>query len=314
MEKILDPVKREKLIAELKFCKLIKTTFRKENEIYSFTSTDAPTMMVEVGRLREIAFRAIGAGSGNSLDIDEFDTGELPYRQLIVWNPRDKEIIGGYRYAIGRKYQKTPELLSMSHYFRFSKKFIDNHLPHSIELGRAWINPLYQSATNERRSIFALDNLWEGIGAIIAENESVKYLHGKITIPENYNLAARITLCWFMNHYFRTTTNLMLPQNPVATPKVIAVSGKAIRGNDIETDFRNISSHIKSLGIGVPPLITAYLRLAQKMVTFGTTTNPELGNAFETGIMIAVKDIYPEKYERYIKINTKSALSYAGVD
>ncbi len=314
MEKILDPVKREKLIAELKFCKLIKTTFRKENEIYSFSSTDAPTLMVEVGRLREIAFRAIGAGSGKSVDIDEFDTGELPYRQLIVWNPRDKEIMGGYRYAIGRKYQKTPELLSMSHYFRFSKKFIDNHLPYSIELGRAWINPLYQSATNERRSIFALDNLWEGIGAIIAENESIKYLHGKITIPENYNLAARIILCWFMNHYFRTTTNLMLPQNPVATPKVIAVSGKAIRGNDIETDFRNISSHIKSLGIAVPPLITAYLRLAQKMVTFGTTTNPELGNAFETGIMIAVKDIYPEKYERYIKINTKSALSYAGID
>jgi hypothetical protein len=314
MEKILDPVKREKLIAELKFCKLIKTTFRKENEIYSFTSTDAPTMMVEVGRLREIAFRAIGAGSGNSLDIDEFDTGELPYRQLIVWNPRDKEIIGGYRYAIGRKYQKTPELLSMSHYFRFSKKFIDNHLPHSIELGRAWINPLYQSATNERRSIFALDNLWEGIGAIIAENEGIKYLHGKITIPEDYNMTARILLCWFMNHYFRSANNLMFPLTSADSPKVMAISGKKIKGNDIETDFKIISSHIKSLGIVIPPLITAYLRLSQKMVSFGTTTNPELGNAFETGIMIAIKDIYPEKYERYVKTNLKSTLSYSIID
>ena len=314
MEKILDPVKREKLVAELKFCKLIKKTFRRGNEIYSFVATDAPTLMVEVGRLREEAFRMIGAGSGNSIDLDEFDTGDFPYRQLIVWNPRDKEIIGGYRYAIGQKYERNTDSLSMTHYFRFSKKFVADYLPHSIELGRAWVNPLYQSTSGDSRSIFALDNLWEGIGAIIAENEKVKYLYGKITIPENYNLTARILLCWYMNHYFKSTNNLMLPQNPVISPKVMAISGKTIKGNNLEADFKIIANHIKSLGIVIPPLITAYLRLTQRMIAFGTTTNPELGNAFETGILIAVNDIYPEKYDRYIKTNPKPALSYANLD
>lgn len=301
MDKILDPVKRENLISELKFCKLIKKTFRRQNEIYSFTATDAPTLMVEVGRLREIAFRSVGAGSQKSVDLDDFDTADLPYRQLIVWNPRDKEIVGGYRYAIGKKYIHQTEHLSMSHYFRFSGKFENEYLPYSIELGRAWVNPVYQSSAVDSRSIFALDNLWEGIGAIVAENENVKYLYGKITIPENYDYTARILLCWFMNHYFRAKNNLVVPLNPVIMPQVMAISGRKIIGNDMESDFKLIATYMKALGIIIPPLITAYLRLAQSMITFGTVLNPELGNAFETGILIAVKDIYPEKYERYIK-------------
>lgn len=311
MDKILDPVKRENLISELKFCKLIKNTFRRQNEIYSFTATDAPTLMVEVGRLREITFRSVGAGSGKSVDLDDFDTAYLPYRQLIVWNPRDKEIIGGYRYAIGSKYIHHIQHLSMSHYFRFSGKFENEYLPYSIELGRAWVNPIYQSSAVDSRSIFALDNLWEGIGAIVAENENVKYLYGKITIPENYDYTSRILLCWFMNHYFKAKNNLVVPLNPVITPQVMAVSGLKIIGNDMETDFKTIANYVKALGIVIPPLITAYLRLARHMMTFGTVLNPELGNAFETGILIAVKDIYPEKYERYISPNHEVSLHVA---
>lgn len=309
MEKIIDPVNREKLITELKFCKFIKHTFRRGNEIYSFVNTDAPSIMVEVGRLREEAFRSIGCGTGYILDLDDYDIGAGAYRQLIVWNPREQEIIGGYRYAVGSNYTKQIEHLSMFHYFRYSSKFKTDYLPHSIELGRAWVSSAYRSTSTDSNSIFALDNLWEGIGAIITENTNVRYLYGKITIPENYNQTARILLTWFLDHYFKGKYNLMRPRNPVVSPRVLAISGNQVTGTNPENDYKIIANFIKSLDVAIPPLISAYLRLAKRITIFGTTVNPEFGNAFETGILIAIRDIHPEKQARYIsKIQKKQLM------
>jgi hypothetical protein len=301
MEKILDPIKREKLLAELNFCKLIKRTLRHGNEIYSFKSSDAPLLMIEVARLREEAFRAVGCGTGNQIDMDCHDTDFEAYRQLIVWSPRTREIIGGYRYAVGRNYVQNFQHLSMSNYFRFSKKFIKEYLPYSIELGRAWVNPKYQPSVTEGRSIFALDNLWEGIGAIVAENENVRYLYGKITISETYHPVARIMLSWYLDHYFRDKGKLMVPHAPVIPPGVIEIAGKKVKGINMDADFKTIANYIRSLDIVIPPMFTAYLRLTRRMLSFVTTVNHELGNSFETGILIALKDIYPEKHVRYIQ-------------
>jgi len=306
MGKIIEPIKREKIIAELKSCRLIKMTNRRGNEIYSFSYRDAPSIMYEVGRLRETALRLIGCGSGNLIDLDNFDMEPYAYRQLIVWNPRDKEIIGGYRYAVGKDYLTRTELLSMSHFFRFSKKFISEYLPYSIELGRAWVNPLYQPSGNDSRSIFALDNLWEGLGAVVAENEDIRFLIGKVTIPGSYNPTARTLISWFMSHYYGDRKNLLVPFKPIVTPSVISIGGHKITGYDSESDLKIVSSFIKSLGVVIPPLISAYLRLAKDMVSFGSTLNPELENSYETGIMIDVNDIYPEKYTRYIQVSEQN--------
>jgi len=300
MGKIIEPVSREELIAELNKCKLIKQTSRKDNEIYSFTYKEAPLLMYEVARLRGEALRAAGCGTGGKIDMDEQDRDPGAYRQLIVWNPVEKEIIGGYRYAAGENYIKQTHLLSVSHYFRFSKKFISDYLPDSIEFGRTWINPLYQPSGKGRQSIYALNNLWEGIGAVIYENKNIKYLYGKVTIHGNYNPIARMLLSWFLDHYFKDNKKLMKPHDPVISPEVLTISGTQVTGNHIEEDFRNISLHIKSLGTVVPPMISACLRLSKKMITFGTARNHELGNSFETGILIAVEDIHQDKYSRYI--------------
>lgn len=310
MEKIIGPIKKEKLIADLKSCKFIKMTNRRGNEIYSFAYRDAPSIMYEVGRLRETALRLIGCGSGNVIDLDNFDMDPYAYRQLIVWNPRDKEIIGGYRYAVGKDYLKRTELLSMSHFFRFSKKFVLDYLPYSIELGRAWVNPLYQPSSTDSRSIFALDNLWEGIGAVVAENENVRFLIGKVTIPGTYNSTARILISWFMSNYYGDRNNLIVPFKPLIPPIVLSIGGHKITGYDVENDYKIISSFIKTLGVFVPPLISAYLRLAKDMVSFGTTLNPELENSYETGIMIDINDIYPEKYARYIQVSEQNEPAY----
>jgi len=306
MEKIIEPIRKEKLIAELKSCKLIKKTKRRENEIFSFFYRDAPSIMYEVGRLRETALRLIGCGSGNVIDLDNFDMEPSAYRQLIVWNPRDREIIGGYRYAVGKDYLIRTDLLSLSHFFRFSKKFVLEYLPYSIELGRAWVNPLYQPSATDSRSIFALDNLWEGLGAVVAENEEVRFLIGKVTIPGTYNPTARTLISWFMSHYYGDQKNLLVAYKPIISPRVLSVGGQKILGSDPENDYKIIANFIKNLGVFIPPLISAYLRLANDMVSFGSTLNPELENSYETGIMIDVNDIYPEKYARYIQVSEQN--------
>ena len=146
----------------------------------------------------------------------------------------------------------------------------------------------------------------EGIGAIVAENEDVKFLVGKVTIPATYNSTARILITWFMNHYYGDKKTLLAPFKPIIFPNVLTIGGRKIAGCDPENDFKIITNFIRLLGVCVPPLISVYLRIAKDMVSFGSTVNPELENAYETGIMIAVKDIYPEKYARYIQVSERN--------
>lgn len=299
---IIEPINREKLITELKFCKFIKHTFRSKNEIYSFVNTDAPTIMLEVGRLREEAFRSIGYGTGDIVDLDDHDMGVSAYRQIFIWNPNTLEITGGCRYAIGANYLQQVDRLSMAKSFLYSRKFKSEYLPYSIELGRAWVNPAYQSMSSISNPTSALNNLWEGIGAIISENKNVRYLYGKVVIPENYNPTARILLTWFLNHYFKGKTNLLSPKQPVVQPMVLAIADTKVTGTNLKNDYKIITDYIKSHNTGIPSLLSTYLRLAKRITTFGTTTNPNQKNTFETGILIAIKDIHPEKRSKYISV------------
>jgi hypothetical protein len=303
MSNILGPIAKEKLLEELIPDLLIKQTIKGGNEIYSFTIKECPNLMYEVARLREVSYRAAGCGTGNIIDIDDYDINPPAYNQLIVWNPRELEIVGGYRYAICSEYLNNINHLSMAHYFKFSKEFIKNYLPYGMELGRAWVNPEYQPSSGNRKSIFALDNLWDGIGTVLKKHQHVKYLYGKLTIPENYNNVARYLLQWILDHYFYDNQRLIKPEELVTVPDVLTVAGNLLNRNDFEKDFRVVAQYIRNLGYTVPPLVTAYTGLASKITTFGTTLNPELNNSFETGLMIDIKDVYPDKLERYVRGN-----------
>ena len=141
-EKIIAPISRELLISELTPDKQLRMTNRSNNEIYIVTHHDAPNVMLEIGRLREEAFRAAGGGTGKSVDIDEFDTCENCYKQLIVWNPEEKEIIGGYRYLLGKDWKLREDGqpdLATSHMFHFSDKFLKEYMPYTAELGRSFV-------------------------------------------------------------------------------------------------------------------------------------------------------------------------------
>ena len=142
MEEIIAPVSKELLKAELTADKRLRYTNKSHNEIYVVTWQDSPNVLREIGRLREIAFRAAGGGTGMSLDLDDFDMMEEPYKQLIVWNPEAEEILGGYRYLLGtdvRFDEAGAPILATSHMFHFSDAFIKEYLPQTIELGRSFL-------------------------------------------------------------------------------------------------------------------------------------------------------------------------------
>ena len=176
MEKIIDPVSVSLLKAELTPDKKLCNTNKAGNEIYVIDAFDAPNVLREVGRLREISFREAGGSSGLSMDLDEFDTMENPYKQIVIWDPDSEAIIGGYRYILGPDVKIRPDgqpHLATSHMFHFSETFIKDYLPHVIELGRSFVTPAYQSSKAGAKAIFALDNLWDGIGAVMMQHPNI---------------------------------------------------------------------------------------------------------------------------------------------
>ncbi len=303
MEAIIAPIDREILKKELNQDRFLRKTRKGDNEIYVVNIHNAPNTLQEIGRLREVTFRASGGGTGKSVDLDEYDTGRLCYEQLIVWSPEDEEIVGGYRYikcadAIDRA---TGEIhLSTAHYFDFTKKFVDEYLPYTIELGRSWVQPNFQPTVNPRKGLFALDNIWDGLGALVIFNPEIRYFFGKVTMYPTYNTASRDFLLHFMHHYFPDNENLMRPFHPLIQDYDRAAVDKQLEGLDFKEGFKVLNSAVKEHGEFIPPLVNIYMNLSPTMKTFGTAVNPEFGNVEETGILVTIADIFDEKKERHM--------------
>ena len=215
MKSIIEPVDRDLLESELTPALFVRHTNKGNNEIYIITQHNAPNVMREIGRLREISFRHSGGGTGEALDIDHYDTDAVCYEQLLVYSREDREIIGGYRFIEMKKAirQDGTIAVSTSAYFNFSKNFVENIAPYTIELGRSWVQPNFQPAVNPRKGIFALDNIWDGLGAIVVMRD-VKYFFGKVTMYPSFHKSARDFLLYFMSRYFPDNEALMHPKNP----------------------------------------------------------------------------------------------------
>jgi hypothetical protein len=303
MENIIAAVDKALLKRELSTERFIRKTRKGDNEIYIVNQHNAPHVLQEIGRLREITFRASGGGTGLSVDLDNFDLCEKCYQQLIVWSPEDEEIVGGYRYircadAIDRDSGEIQ--LSTTHYFDFSERFISDYLPYTIELGRSWVQPNFQPSVNPRKGLFALDNIWDGLGALIVNNPDIKYFFGKVTMYPNYNTASRDFLLHFMHHYFPDTEHLMKPFHPLVQNYDRAYVESQLKGLDFKDGFKVLNSAVRENGEFIPPLVNIYMNLSPTMKTFGTAVNPEFGNVEETGILVTIADIFPEKKERHV--------------
>ncbi len=305
MEEIIAPIPKELLKAELTEEKRLRFTNRSNNEIYVVTANDSPNVMREIGRLREIAFRAAGGGTGKSLDIDEFDIMENPYRQIVVWNPEAEDIIGGYRFIHGNDVRfdsdGAPILATAHEMFRFSEHFIKEYLKETVELGRAFVSLEYQSTRMGSKSLYALDNLWDGLGALTVILPNVKYLLGKVTMYPSYNQHARDMILYFLKKYFADPDNLIEPITPLQLVDDEAELEKIFTEGNFKGDYRILKTEARKMGLCIPPMLNAYMGLSPTMRIFGTAVNTEFGNVEETGIFIAVNEIIEEKYVRYIE-------------
>lgn len=303
IQPIIDPIGVSLLKEELNASTFVRKTRKGDNEIYIVNVHNAPNTLKEIGRLREVTFRASGGGTGLPLDLDEFDTNEICYNQLIVWSPDDEAIIGGYRFILCEKAidHTSQEIhLSTSHYFKFSEKFITEYLPYTIELGRSWVQPNFQPAVNPRKGLYALDNIWDGLGALVVQNPTIKYFFGKVTMYPSYNRESRDFLLHFMKHYFPDNDQLMHAYEPLIQSYDRDFVENELNGLDFKAGFKVLNSYVRQRGEMIPPLVNIYMNLSPTMKTFGTAVNADFGNVEETGILVTIADIYPDKKERYI--------------
>lgn len=303
MEPIIAPVSLDLIKAELTQAKKLRDTNKSHNEIYVVNHHDSPNVMREIGRLREEAFRDSGGGSGLSMDIDEFDTMENPYQQLIVWDPDAEKILGGYRYILGTDIkldENGQPLLATSHMFHFSEKFIKEYLPYTIELGRSFVSPEYQSSKAGTKALFALDNLWDGLGALAIIRPDMKYFFGKMTMYPEYNRQARDLIQHFLFKHFKDEEKLVTPVDPIRIETPASYMDSILTEDEFKDDYKLLNAEVRRLGVNIPPLVNSYMSLSPTMKMFGGGINHEFSEAEETCILINFDEIHETKRERHI--------------
>ena len=304
MENVIAPIDKEVLKSELTQERRLRLTNKSHNEIYVVTAHNAPNVMKEIGRLREIAFRAAGGGTGKSMDIDEYDTMPNPYKQLIVWNPEAEEILGGYRYLFGDEVEFDEHgkpILATAHMFDFSERFLKEYLPNTVELGRSFVTLEYQSSRAGSKGLFALDNLWDGLGALTVIKPNMKYYFGKMTMYPSYHRQGRDMILYFLNKHFHDADQLITPIRPLELETDPALLEKMFCCDSFKDDYRILNTEVRKLGYNIPPLVNAYMGLSPTMRMFGTAINNGFGDVEETGILIAVDEILEQKRVRHIE-------------
>lgn len=300
---IIDPVPRELLKKELTPDLLLRKTNRAGNELYVVTNENAPNVVREIGRLREIAFRAGGGGTGLSMDVDKFDLDPAyGYRQLVLWSPEDEAIMGGYRFVLGTDAvfdSSGQPIITSSHMFHFSRKFLRSYLPIAIELGRSFVSVEYQSSKAGAKSIYALDNLFDGLGALMVLYKDKKYLFGKMTIYPDYPREALDLIMVFLRKYFPDHQRLVrmgIPVKPLHPQKYRPL----FRGKTYQEGYRILNSEIRKRGLNIPPLVNSYMNLSPTMKYLGTGINDEFADVYDSGILVTFDDLYPEKKQRHV--------------
>lgn len=307
MQTIIPAVDRQILKSELEG-HLLRPSNKAGNLIYDITSREAPNVMREIARLREISYRDGGGATGKEMDIDEMDLMERPYHQLIVWDPEHEEIVGGYRYLLGHEVvmreNEQGELqpfITSAHLYHYSERFIRDYLPHVIEFGRAFVQPMYQKREMGVKALFALDNIWDGIGAIMHNNPDIYYMLGKVTIYPSYPAEARELIYTYLDRYHHGDADLFAPYHALPiTDEANRVADGFFRGEDKQENYKLLLQRIRELGTVIPPMFSAYLNLTNDLLFFGNAMNDELANVYETGIMVDLHTVYEEKKVRYI--------------
>ena len=303
---IIAPVPVEAIMDELTQEKFFRKTNNGGNEIYVLTAHESPNIMREIGRLREISFRDSGGGTDLDCDIDVFDTREENFfYQLIVWNPVDRAIVGGYRFLLcdhlpidadGQVDTPTSEL------FHYSEKFVKEYLPYTIELGRSFVQPNYQPSKSLSKGLYSLDNLWDGLGSLIDLYPETKYYFGKVTMYPTLERTSRDLILYFIQKHFPDTDNLVTVRPELNLPILADTEWleSVFNADNYRDNYKILVKQVRDRGAAVPPLVNAYMNLSPTLRSFGTALNPGFGEVEETGILLTISDMFEEKVKRHL--------------
>lgn len=305
MNTIIDPVPVELIKAELTKSKKLEDTNKGHNELYIVTWNDSPNVVREIGRVREMTFREAGGSTGNALDLDEYDKMDNPYKQLIVWDPENEAIVGGYRFFLGADAvfdDNGQPIMASAHQFKFSEKFIGEYLPYVLELGRNFVAPAYQSSKSGAKSIYVFDNLWDGLVAIIMKNPKLLYFFGKITVYPSYDHIVRDLIYQFLWKHFGDKDELVRPKEgldimPDTDEEMMKI---VLNKDDLAEDYKLLKAAARTRHVNIPPNITAYISITQQMLMLGTAVNHLMNDIEDTAVLIPFDAIYKEKKKRHI--------------
>ena len=300
---LIEPVSRKLLREELTADRLVRPTRIGNNEVYIFTALKAPNLMQEVGRLRELTFRDAGAGFGTAVDIDHFDTDEYSCRQLIVWDPVAEDIIGGYRFNIFHQFKGKPLRdipLANKSLYSISNTFTNEYIPYVVELARAFIQPKYQPKLAGRKAAFSLDNIWDGLGALVVKYPFIRYFFGRLTFFSNYDPTVRDLAFYFFAKHLQGNPALLRPKNPFEYPTPLSDLEKVIGGSSIKEDFNKLHQAAKNHGTTIPPLLKSYFNVSGTLRVFEPVFDSYFSSSYAAAIMVTIADVYPAFIKRYI--------------
>jgi hypothetical protein len=250
-------------------------------------------LLKELGRLREISFRKVGEGSGGCRDIDEFD---LYYSHIVLWDENDLEIVGSYRIGEGNTIMDVfgKDGFYTSTLFNFSEA-LEDVLPHSIELGRSFVQPKYWGSR-------ALDYLWHGIGAYLLKHPQVKYMFGPVSISAQYKKDAAKAIVHVYSKHFPSTIDAQSK-----TPLIFSAIEKKefeeiFNGVSYDEDFKILKRYLKNFGLAVPTLYKQYSELCEdggvQFCSFGV--DEAFGYCIDGFIIVETAKISAAKKQRYI--------------
>jgi putative hemolysin len=274
--------------AELGKLKLLGTT-PDGKHIYGGRIPATSVLLQELGRLRELSFRAVGEGTGRRLDIDKFDSW---YHHIVLWSPEHLEIAGAYRLAIGEAVYAEHGLVGFysAGLFEYTCAFLPK-IVQGAELGRSFVVPKFWNSRS-------LDNLWHGIGAFLSDYPQVRYLFGPVSISAELPIAARERLVRHYAYFYGAQEGFATAKRP------FRFLGQQPQTENCETDFTMMKSELQVMDVKVPTLYKQYTELCEpggvQFMAFGV--DPEFSNAIDGLLCLDIRKIKPAKYQRYFKI------------
>ncbi|MFW5695638.1 MAG: GNAT family N-acyltransferase [Alkalispirochaeta sp.] len=266
-------------------------------EIYVTTAAESPSVMTEIGRIREREYRREGAGRNRPIDVDEYDTGPTPYRQLVAWDPVHHEIVAMYRYIFGRTAADRDDvgLLRTAQLFSFSPDFVREALPVMVELGRSVVN------REAKRAILGLFAVWAGLGAIVVECPEIRYFFGNVSVYRTWPAEAVDLLVAYLYEYHSERGGVSGKDAVVyRSPGISRNQRELFYGHDTAEAYHRLEEELARYRLAPPPILVSYLRATTVLRVYDTVQDADFGGAYEVALAVSTRHLTEKTRRRII--------------